>query len=768
MNTLMENEEGRAEGIGAPAGALDKTVAFDFGKNEDTAAKASDTPSKHDPDALDAHTAAGHDLIPINGKAPAEKGWRRASPLSRERAKARMVRGGNIGVRLRGIDLVVDVDPRNFAAGDDPLARLKADFGLPEAPFVRTGGGGLHLYLRKPVDAEIVNGLPNYEGIEFKSFGRQVVAAGSIHPDTGKPYGLDDDPLALSLSEAPEASTAFLDAIAKRSVDLSTDAHGEITPEQLERLLSRLDATVYNGRHDDWLAIMMASHRGTGGAGMDEFVAWSMSDTAYAGDEADIRRRWASFKPRPGGVTLGSLLKALSDAGHGAFIEEVLRAPADEDFPDDIGDAPQAEPKERKRRSLRMTGVWDEWVWVVEPYQFVRRSDTRKYRTEQWKSVHANLKPDGDVLNAIWKGNLPMRKFETLVYLPEADEFPDGENGGRYNIWRKSGVEPKAGDVAIFLDHMAHLFPDEGDRNHVLDYLALLVQRPADKIHFALLIRGVQGTGKSWIGNLMEAIVGSRNTVRPSNDEVTSRWTAWMEGAQLAVIEELMTLGRREVANRLKPAITDPTLRIEEKNCSIYSIPNCLNFLCFTNHDDALPIEHGDRRWLVVFSPAVKRDEDYYRRLFGYLADGGAAFVKHWLLQRRVSLNPHGVAPTTAGKEAMRRLGMGDAESYLLDLFEAGEQPFDFDLVRVDDLVDAVPSALRGRSNLRARVSKVLKGELGAVEHTRYTKGDGKRPAFHLWSVRNHDHWQDVGAAGRIDAYLAFRTLEGLDLAPLR
>ena len=289
MSTLVENEEGRAEGIGAPAGALEKTVAFDFDKNEDKAVKASDTPLKHDPNALDAYASAGHHLIPVNGKVPAEKGWRRASPLSLERAKARMARGGNIGVRLRAADLVVDVDPRHFAAGDDPLARLKLDFGLPEAPFVRTGGGGLHLYLRKPVDAEIVNVLPNYEGIEFKSFGRQVVAAGSIHSESGKPYGLDDDPLALSLSEAPEAPTAFLDAIAKRSVELSADAHGEITPEQLERLLSRLDATAYNGRHDDWLAIMMASHRGTGGAGMDEFVAWSMSDTAYAGDEADIR-----------------------------------------------------------------------------------------------------------------------------------------------------------------------------------------------------------------------------------------------------------------------------------------------------------------------------------------------------------------------------------------------------------------------------------------------------------------------------------------------
>jgi hypothetical protein len=395
--------------------------------------------------------------------------------------------------------------------------------------------------------------------------------------------------------------------------------------------------------------------------------------------------------------------------------------------------------------------------------QFVRREDGKKWRTDQWKALYAGLYPDGDVLGAVWRGKLPIGKFESLVYLPETAEFPDGESGSRYNIWRKDGVEARPGDVTPFLVHMAYLFPDEKDRDHVLDYLALLVQRPADKIHFALLIRGAQGTGKSWIGRLMEKIVGSRNTVRPSNEEVVSHWTAWMEGAQLAVIEELMTLGRKEVANRLKPAITDPTIRIEEKNCSLYSIPNCLNFISFTNHEDALPIEHGDRRWLVVFSPARPRDGAYYRDLFEFLDGECASYVKHWLLRRKVGLNPHGVAPFTTGKEAMRRLSIGDAEAYLLELFEERQPPFDFDLVRVDELVDAVPSALRGRSNLRARVSKFLKEEIGAVGHARYTKADRQRPAYQLWSIRNHDIWDNIGASGRIDAYLSHRSDGVLD-----
>lgn len=762
-----QNENGRAEEIGAPAGAREKSVEFDVDVHQDAEAEISATPSFQNASLLDDHARAGHELIPLRhwkakdaagkpaGKEPVGR-WRLQPSLTLPEAAAHMKAGKNVGVRLRSIDLVIDVDPRYFAEGDDPLARLIADFGLPDAPFVLTGGGGRHLYFRKPAEIAIVHELATYPGIEFASLGRYVVAAGSVHPN-GTPYRLDDDPLARSLSEAPEATTALLDAIRKPSVKASTDAHGEIEPEQLERLLSRLDVTAYNGRHDGWLAIMMASHHGTAGDGIDEFVAWSVSDPEYTNDEADIRRRWQSLGLKPNGVRLGTLLKALSDAGHGAWIEEVLRSPAEEDFADDHDGEPLATPESSA------SAVWNEWVWVVEPYQFFRRSDTHKLRTDQWKSLFAHLRPEGDVLNAVWKNNLRLRKFETLVYLPETVEFPDGENGGRYNIWRRSGVKAKEGDVSVFLDHMAHLFPDEGDRNHVLDYLALLVQQPAEKIHFALLIRGAQGTGKSWIGILMERIVGRRNAMRPSNDEVISRWTAWMEGAQLAIIEELMTLGRKEVANRLKPAITDATLRIEQKGCSIYSIPNCLNFLCFTNHDDALPIEHGDRRWLVVFSPAKKRDEAYYDRLFGYLDSGGAAHVKHWLAKRQVSLNPHGVAPSTVGKETMRRLGMGDAEAYLLDLFDAASAPFDFDLVRLDDVVAAVPAALRGRSNLRARVSKMLKNELGAIEHTRYTKGDGKRPAMQLWSVRSQDAWDKVGAAGRIDAFTAHRSAASLD-----
>jgi hypothetical protein len=741
-------ENGRAREHGASAGLLEKAVEFDIDANENAVPPVTETPSKHDPASLDAHAAAGHELIALDGKRPVAKGWTSAPALSLEAAKARMVAGRNVGVRLRNTDLVIDVDPRNFDEGDDSFDRLKRDFCLDDAPFVRTGGGGFHFYYRKRAGIEVTGRLAGYNGIDFKSKGGQAVAAGSIHPDTALSYVLDDDVLRIELAEAPEASTALLNALTKPNVEAHDSELGAIDEERLAEWLALIDIAEYKDQKK-WQDMMMACHFATNGAGVDEFIAWSTSDPEYSDHGDKIRRRWDSLKTKPGAITARTLIAALPKEMRREATELLGRAAPEDDFADDLDGEPDTS-----------RSVWDEWVFVADAMQFIRRDDGRKYRTDQWKALYAGLYPDGDILNAVWKSRIPVRKFERLIYLPGKPEFPYGSSGVFYNIWRKSGVEARLGDVAPFLDHMALLFPNEADRELVLDYLALLVQKPAQKIHFALLVRGSQGTGKSWIGNLMERIIGRPNVVRPSNDEVVSRWTHWMEGAQLAIVEELMTLGRLEVANRLKPVITDPTIRIEEKNCSIYSIPNHLNFLCFTNHEDALKIEHGDRRWLVVFSPAVKKEAAYYERLFGYLAEGGAAYVKHWLLQRQIVLNGHGVAPATSGKETMRRMSMGDAESYLLDLYEGREPPFDFDLVRVDDLVQAVPAKLSGKSNLRSRLSKFLKEELGAVAHTRYTKQHANRPPWQLWSLRNHDVWDSIGASGRIDAYVAHYAID--------
>lgn len=133
----------------------------------------------------------------------------------------------NYGVLLTKQDLVIDVDPRNFPQDLDrhPAKELeqflKVDF--TEFYSVKTGGGGFHIYMQIPEEYRnktICNELAAYPGIEFKSFGRQVVGPGSVHPVTGKEY------VTIKFSpkhaRAKQAPNALLDLITKKPAALTT------------------------------------------------------------------------------------------------------------------------------------------------------------------------------------------------------------------------------------------------------------------------------------------------------------------------------------------------------------------------------------------------------------------------------------------------------------------------------------------------------------------------------------------------------------------
>ena len=51
---------------------------------------------------------------------------------------------------------------------------------LDDYPRVLSGGGGQHIYMAKPSELRIVGKLSEFPGIEFKTKGTLLVAAGSV------------------------------------------------------------------------------------------------------------------------------------------------------------------------------------------------------------------------------------------------------------------------------------------------------------------------------------------------------------------------------------------------------------------------------------------------------------------------------------------------------------------------------------------------------------------------------------------------------------
>lgn len=691
---------------------------------------------------------AGYETVPLNGKAPAEKAWLSKPAMNGDEAVARLASGRNVGVRLRPCDLVLDVDPRN-GGNDDELRRFESDLeiDLSEFPHVVTGSGGHHFYMTVPEDFLAVGKVPGYAGLDLKAYGGQVVAPGSAHPETGEPYRWAEG--TAEPWEQPRAPQALLDLI-ERPKRVATSEPGKYDAEQLAEMLEALYPEDFRDQAA-WLELMMSCHYVTGGAGRDEFVRWSVGDPEYANHADLIGRRWDSLDPsRRDGVTERLLEKLWRES-------PVLRGP--EQAALDFADAPvesgavEAAEAIQRGRADRQRELVAGWVYLVRQETYLRRSDCSQWSEKQFRTMHQSAwKLSESIHEAVVKDKLAIRKVEEPVYEPGLPEFlPDGG----YNIWRDTSVAAARDDALAqaFLDHLEYLLPDEDERGYLLDYLSFLAAEQPVKVHFAPLIYGPrQGTGKSFVAEAMKRMLGRQNVGYAESDDLKREYTAWAENCQLGVIEELMDVGRLEIANRLKTTITNPDLRIRHMYRPAYWVRNRLNLIAFTNHEDALRLENGDRRWLVLHSPAEPRGDDYYKRLFALLEDDAFAAAVRWMLQqRKPALNPKGQAPMTRAKAEMRAAGQGDVEQYLAELLETRQAPFDFDLVRLEDVWGHARAAFGAERNLRKRVTGWMK-DAGAVQHPPYAKDD--RPRFRLWSVRDHERHSEAGPSGRIEAWL--------------
>jgi hypothetical protein len=649
MSDILYNENGRIGEIDAPAGAREKNAGFDVGNRNDVKAKASETPSLPNPSMLATHNAAGHEFIPLHGasdigkdgkrigKQPLYNAWPTKAAMTLEAAVSHMQAGWNVGIRLRDTDLVIDVDPRNFETGDDPVARLWKDFALPGCPFVRTGGGGFHFYLRKPSDLEVVDKLAAYKGIEFKSKGRQVVAAGSIHPDTGRLYALDDDPIALLLSEAPEATTVLVDAIRRPISVASSGEPGEITPEKLARLLSVHNVFKYNGCHDAWLRIMMASHHGTNGEGVDEFVAWSLGDPDYADDEAVIRDKWNSLAVKPDGVKLGTLLKALADDGHGAFIEEVLRSPAIEDFPDDLPveivppafleKAGRIESNYRNTQRAVEAGdlgvAYDELanraVLRAERLPWTRDigrelNDDLIRIVREWIMEQFGFEPKKDDVSDVLFALATKNTFNPVV------EYLDGL------VW--DGVERVDGLLPAYFGSADGAYERAVGRKLMLAAVRR-ARRPGTKFDTVPILEGKQGSGKT---SALRVLGGRWHSDAELGRLDGKDAPGILHDVWILELGELTSMGKADV-DHLKAFVS----RMEDRyrppyGKTVKTYPRRCVFVGTTNSNSYLQDLTGNRRFLPVQTGAIdlealKRDRDQLWAEAGRIEAGGESLV---------------------------------------------------------------------------------------------------------------------------------------------
>jgi hypothetical protein len=275
---------------------------------------------------------AGLELIPLHkhdyrdqkgrprGKSPRDGAWP-VRDYTNFDAEAHMTEGGNVGVRLTAEWVVLDADPRNYPDGRNCLDEVACKLGYADGEafcddnaHVVTGSGGFHIYMRKALETELVDSLKEHPGIEFKSLGRQVVAAGSVHPDTHRIYRLGEF-LELPFTKASSVPTSLIEIAGRKDSPIPTPGSGlKLSVAQVHDCLRQLLPEAFQD-YDDWLHVGMECHAATDGdpAALAEWIEWST-------DPGDAEYKWTTFKAdRPGRRLTGWSLFRLVEA-HGGIL----------------------------------------------------------------------------------------------------------------------------------------------------------------------------------------------------------------------------------------------------------------------------------------------------------------------------------------------------------------------------------------------------------------------------------------------------------------
>lgn len=633
------------------------------------------------------------------GKSPRDGAWQLRDYDSAAVAAAAEREGINVGVRLPASVVVLDVDPRNFPDGDDPLLRLQLDTGLNlrAVPHTATGSGGSHYWFSKPVDAQLLDSLEAYPGVEFKSEGRQVVAAGSKHPN-GNAYAWTEEPNLLALPELPEAVLS----IARRPVRSHAQAGGlgELTPSMLADTLEQLDPCDF-AEHDAWLNLMMACHHATDGEGRQEFIDWSTGDPAYSDHAWIIGRRWDSLHAESGRggrpITVRYLHKVVQAAGG-----QVAVAPPEDDFEPFVEDMPdgtgvddallRSEPPKREG----VEGVIDELnerhavvmeggkfrIFTEERDPVLDRCFFQRSTKEDFENLYCNrLVEAGDKLqrvSSLWLRSPRRRQYKGIIFDPARD------HDGWLNLWKGWAVEPRPGDWSLLKQLILEVLVD-GDRasyEYVMNWMAYMIQHPSRPAEVAIAFKGEKGTGKGTLGRALHELVGKHSLHISSPEHLVGRFNSHLQNCVYLFADEAFWAGDKAGESKLKQLVTEPTLAYEGKGRDAVMGKNLIHILMASNNDWVVPAGlDGERRFAVFEVNNDRRDDDAFfaalnRQLY---VEGGLSAMLHDLQTRRLGdWAPRRSVPQTRALAAQKAMSMSPPESWWDELLALGEVPRPF------------------------------------------------------------------------------------------
>lgn len=263
-----------------------------------------------------------------------------------------------------------------------------------------------------------------------------------------------------------------------------------------------------------------------------------------------------------------------------------------------------------------------------------------------------------------WLKHPDRRQYDGLVF------EPSGENviGGRLNLWRGWGIEPKAGNWSLMQQHIKQALASSNQEiyDYIIKWLAWGVQNPNRRAEVALVFKGPRGSGKGTLGNAMCRMFGQHG-VHISNANHLTGFNAHLRDACFLFADEAYWPGDKSAEGDLKRLITEPELFIRAMRRDGVMVDNMLHVMMASNEDWIIPAGEHERRFAVfLVNDVYLQNDEWFSPLYKQLDDGGYAAMLHDLLAMKLGpWHPRNIPASGKNGELLNQ------QSRSLDPFDA-------------------------------------------------------------------------------------------------
>jgi len=268
-----------------------------------------------------------------------------------------------------------------------------------------------------------------------------------------------------------------------------------------------------------------------------------------------------------------------------------------------------------------------------------------------------------------WLNEPSLKRYSGLCFTDKEPPF------GYFNTFDPSLLlKIYPGDVEPILYHIRVIWC----RNELLKYkyviswLAFCVQFPFVKIGVALVLYGLQGTGKGIIIEFFKKYFGSTYFKTLRMVEALDRFNSSIEDTLFILFDEAYYARSGVQRSEMKRLITETTLSIEEKHMNPRQIESCCNIVIFTNEQKACGAEMSDRRHFPIepddkySGPATEESTAYFKKILDVKPECFIDYLKNYDI---LGFNPR-ILPETDERKSQQELNLTTTEAFWFETIQ--------------------------------------------------------------------------------------------------